>query len=450
VSAIVDRRELLALLACCGLSVSACAPTRYSLVYDSTSPTFYERVFPPPSRSLGMVLAHWHFFPRSIDNRCAAKDYYALQYLRPGGEGGKYSAVGGYLRDRPQPRGVLSTTKWKILDLESEVRQAIEIGIDAFQFNFDPRLKPGQAPIELEDMFEAVTPHSGNFGVVPCIDCSSQMDESMIAQLSGRLLSLARYPAWKKGRSGKLLLCAFWAENWSPRVFLEIFRVLNSGSVEIEFMPIFLDDLKATPTHLEMADSISVWSGNHLESMQYMTEVALRARARNKAFAMSVWPQDFRPRAGYFVEAFNSSLFRKGWELSRSLNAEYVNLLTWNDFSENSHIRPSVGIGYSFFDLSGYLANWYKLGHPPSITKDTLLYFHRRQFSAGQTSVFLQDQLFSTRYGSKRSDEIEVVSFALAPGKLKIETISSTYAAAIPAGLHSTKVPLAFGQARFR
>ncbi len=415
----------------------------------SAPPTFYERPISSQGRVPGMVLAHWHFFPRSIDNRCAAKDYYTLQYLRPGGEGGKYAAAGGYLRDRPEPRAVLSATKWKISDLESEVKQAIEIGIDAFQFNFDPRVKLGLAPIALEEMFEAVIPHSSSFGVVPCIDCSSQLDEPMIAQLSERLLSLARHPAWKKGRSGKLLLCAFWAENWRPQVFSEIFRVLNSDSFEIEFMPIFLDDLAATPGHLEIADSIAVWSGNHLESMQYMTEVAKRARTRNKSFAMSVWPQDFRPRAGYFVEAFNSALFRKGWELSRSLNAEYVNLLTWNDYSENSHIRPSAGIGYSFFDLCGYLAHWYKSGHPPRLTADTLLYFHRRQFSAGQTSVLLQERLFSTRYGSKRSDEIEVLSFALSPAELEIEIGRRTYTTAIPAGLHSTKVPLAFGQPRF-
>src|SRR5690242_16821564 len=79
------------------------------------------------------VLAHYHWFTRSIDNMPHA-DYYDC-WQTPQCEGGAHAASGGYLRDRPVYRAPLAGSDWQTRDKAWEVATAAANGIDGFLFN---------------------------------------------------------------------------------------------------------------------------------------------------------------------------------------------------------------------------------------------------------------------------------------------------------------------------
>ncbi len=91
-----------------------------SAITDS-GPKVFAHYFPP--------------YPISLDNAPSDKDYYSTDYLKVNGEGGKYAAVGGLLRDRPLGRAPLSNSNFRLADMRTEVRQAKAAGIDGFTLN---------------------------------------------------------------------------------------------------------------------------------------------------------------------------------------------------------------------------------------------------------------------------------------------------------------------------
>src|SRR5258707_1290220 len=76
------------------------------------------------------VFAHYFYpFPLSVGNKSASDDYYNAHYLNKDGERGKWTAMGGYLRQRPLPVGVNSDRNWQLSNMQQEVRMAIARGI---------------------------------------------------------------------------------------------------------------------------------------------------------------------------------------------------------------------------------------------------------------------------------------------------------------------------------
>jgi len=115
------------------------------------------------------------------------------------------------------------------------------------------------------------------------------------------------------------------------------------------------------------------------------TAPALAKNTYGKIYMMPVDPQQFRPKDFLFWEAGNSATVRNAW-MSAILGAsDWVQLVTWNDFSESSQIEPTTdstlagNIGTGFYNLNGYYASWYLTGQAPAITHDVLYYFYRRE-----------------------------------------------------------------------
>ena len=83
------------------------------------------------------VFAHYFSaYPISLDNRAPDEDYYTRNYLNPTGESGIHEDYGGLLRERPLPRDPLPTgVDYALADLETEVRRAIQLGLDGFAYD---------------------------------------------------------------------------------------------------------------------------------------------------------------------------------------------------------------------------------------------------------------------------------------------------------------------------
>ncbi|MCK9521527.1 MAG: glycoside hydrolase family 71 protein [Proteobacteria bacterium] len=161
-----------------------------------------------------------------------------------------------------------------------------------------------------------------------------------------------------------------------------------------------------------------------------------------------VAPQDQRPRNFRYIETEGSSAYRALWEAAIESGADWVQLITWNDYSENSQMAPSTRTQTGFYDLTAYYVTWFKTGAPPLIERDALYYFHRPH--AMSATPAKQETLFTPMEGPTAIDEIELVALLRASGTLEIEVGGEITRVDVGAGMQSIRAPLREGTPVFR
>ena len=167
---------------------------------------------------------------------------------------------------------------------------------------------------------------------------------------------------------------------------------------------------------------------------------------------MPVDPQQFRPKSFAYSEAGNSGAFRAAWDSSINGDADWIQLVTWNDFSESSQMSPYTDatlrrdIGTGFYNLNGYFATWFLTGGAPTITHDVLYYFYRNEPTYAKAPA--QIKLPRTS-GTTAQNSIELLAFLTDPGELTIAIGGKSYTKAAPAGMVSFVVPSQAGTPTF-
>ncbi len=393
------------------------------------------------------VFAHWHFFPISLDNRPSDGDYYSAEFLTPKNSSGEN--FGSLLRERPLPRPPRDTSSWVIDDMESDIHWALEIGVDAFLYNIiniDPKSHLWQM---LGYMLDAATRVGSAFRVAPNLD-ATLLAHQPVAKIAAAIKSISDHPMLLRRAAGQLVLGAFAAETWPVENWTELFSDLAKSGIKIEFLPTFLNVRGATPGHWKIADVVSEWSGNYLDGVGNLDQTRAIVGGFEKSWCAPVWAQDFRPKNGIYGEAANSRLFREAWMSAINGSAERVQLITWNDYSESSAIRPSTGIQYSFYDLAAYYIDWFKSGRQPAILRDVLYYFHRVQPTDGSALGTAQTAPFSLQWGRRPVNDIELLAFLTEAGELEIVIGGNVHRMSAAAGMTSMRAPLANGRPSFR
>jgi hypothetical protein len=165
-------------------------------------------------------------------------------------------------------------------------------------------------------------------------------------------------------------------------------------------------------------------------------------------------PQQYRPKDFLFWEAGNSLAFRDAWTSAIDGGADWVQLVTWSDFSESSQIEPFTDatladdIGTGFYDLNAYYAVWFLTGQAPAVTHDVLYYVYRREpFAAAAPAQTTPTT--TAAGGGTGEDQIELVGFLVDAGTLSITVNGQTFTKDVPAGLSSFTTPLQPGTPTF-
>ena len=162
-----------------------------------------------------------------------------------------------------------------------------------------------------------------------------------------------------------------------------------------------------------------------------------------RIYMMPVDPQQYRPKGPVLWEAGNSEAFRSAWMSAITGGSDWVQIVTWSDFSESSEIEPytdatlATDIGTGYYDLNGYFAAWFLTGTRPAITHDVLYYFYRREPSNAMGAAQSPIRVIN----GTAEDDIELLAFLTAPGVLKIRIGGQDYSQSAPAGMSSFKVP---------
>jgi hypothetical protein len=390
------------------------------------------------------VFAHYfHPFPVSIDNAPPATDYYNSEYLNPAGESHKFMKQGGFLRQRPLGVPASSKPNWVQLNMENEVRSAIARGITGFTFDSMAASDATDSDSGLHLMLAAAHAVDSRFKIMVMPDLTVLGSNSdAVVQI---IASVAASPAAYHLSDGRLVVSAFDAGRNTPSWWQSVISRLVSQGVHIAFVPTFVSWPATADAFAAFSYGFADWGAATVAgSAAMLGDPDIIHKSYSKIFMMPVDPQQYRPKSYVYWEAGNSATYRSAWSSSIQGDADWVQLVTWNDFSESSAVAPVTdatlqrNIGTGFYNLTGYFASWFLTGQQPQITHDVLYYFYRRETTTAAAAAQAQKDSIAT---GTAENNIELLAFLTSPGVLKIVVGGKTYTQNAAAGMISFKVP---------
>lgn len=156
--------------------------------------------------------------------------------------------------------------------------------------------------------------------------------------------------------------------------------------VTVAFVPTFLDLASNARAFRSISYGFSDWGSRNPKANADVAAEARLAHSMGKIWMQPISVQDERPNQGLFDEADNTENLRTTWQGAISGDADWVQLTTWNDYSEGTAFAPSVMHGWTFLNLSHiYLTKW-KTGDFSNVEQDELYLTHRTQFVSSRPS----------------------------------------------------------------
>ncbi|RDV28136.1 hypothetical protein DXV75_04015 [Alteromonas aestuariivivens] len=438
-------------------------PLSFSSAAESSISSFLS--FDPVSDSSGAQkesrLVFAHYFPaysQMMNNMSPGEDYYDLHYLNPYGENSKFLNKGGLLRERPIARVPynVSGTEWGTADAEFEVRQAAAIGLDGFTVNI--LSNTGGTWTRAMRIVEAAE-KLGNFKIVIMPDMNAQFHPNKEPEaFIPTIRELSKSPAAFRLKDGRLVVAPYLAENFSPTWWKQTLDQLKAEGINVALMPLYqgwVSDLQQfkqqePEAFQEYVIGVSDWGLRTPSGALNLLDDAGQAHDEGVWWMAPVAPQDARPKRSNFTEAGNSEAYRTLWESAINGGADWVQVITWNDYSESTQITPSTQTGYAFYDLTAYYIDWFKNQQQPEIKRDAMYAFYREHSTDTPLSGYVQSDSVNVVNGEAPRNEIELLAFLTTPATLAIEIDGTTYEQYADAGMTSFKIPLQEGRPVFR
>lgn len=389
-------------------------------------------------------------FPRSIDNRSPASDYYAVEYLQPSGENGKFRGNGGFIRERPEGRAVIRVTEWQVQDLSTEIRMAADLGLDGFAY--DILATDTTYRTRMTQMLRAAASTDTGFKILLMPDMTSEFatkPQNLMPYLK-ELATGVDNSALYRLADGRLVVSPFLAQNQTANWWkTTIIDPLAADGIQIALLPLFLDWKSQATSFKNISYGMSDWGAREPVNALKMQPWKSESLAFTNIWMGTVGFSDVRPNAFSYVETEASRGARSAWTAAIAGGSDWVQLVSWNDYSESSEMQPSSGIQANAYKLNAYYLTWFKTGTAPTIVRDQLLYMHRTHPIGAAPDLTQQTKTFTRAYGASGIDKIELVGFLKEPGTLSITIDGITTSVDVGAGLQVITAPLRLGTPNF-
>ena len=124
------------------------------------------------------------------------------------------------------------------------------------------------------------------------------------------------------------------------------------------------------------------------------------------------------------------------WESAINSDATLLQIITWNDYGENTNIAPAYNTRYDIYDLTGYYIAWWKAGKPPVPDHDRV-YLNYHKYPKG-AKIFPFHSMFGPH-----DYAMEVITILPKPATIRLPGRKVEYEA--PAGFCRKQFPLTAG-----
>jgi formylglycine-generating enzyme required for sulfatase activity len=265
--------------------------------------------------------------------------------------------------------------------------------------------------------------------------------------LSGYCGASMFLPAMEKFKAEGVPVCLV------PHIFLP--RFLYNPSIEN-----FADEFAAAPC----LDGLMMFNPIQLGNVISDNASGRRATLKlGKVFAACVTPaynsanlQDYRGLSGYLAM----------WQGAINDGADWISIVIWNDYNEDSGLMPShwpsgserflYDRDESFLDATAYASAWFKTGRPPAITQDKLFVTYRnrskwlRKAWDGKKwiDLSLQTGVKFDQIHDDVEDLVYVDTFLTSPASVAVCLADKTQRFDLPAGIGHAEVPMTPGVPR--
>lgn len=379
-------------------------------------------------------------YPVSIDNKDPAVDKWSA-WLDPEGTGGEYRDIGGLMRDRPLPRPVRTEANWVQKDFETEVRQAIAMGLDGFVWEYHSVSSNPRWP-RLPQMLAAVRAVDPGFKIMLSPDLTAGAD-TLPDGIVADVLAVKDAPEITR-IDGRIVLATFYPERKPASWWDDLRASLSAQGVETTMLPLFLSWGVDKTAWAAGSAGYSHWGSAWASAGDKNRTRAAECRSAGKLYMAPILFEDTRADEFHYWEAGNSATLRLGFEGAIAGGADLVMLRTWNDYGE-AWTAPSAKRGYAVSDLVSYYTTWYKTGQAPAIVRDDLYCFHRSHRTDAPFDTDLQKGTMTIPAGDPAANDVELLALLASPGTLVIRQGATEKTMDAAAGLASFKTALVPG-----
>jgi len=125
-----------------------------------------------------------------------------------------------------------------------------------------------------------------------------------------------------------------------------------------------------------------------------------------------------------------------GWRNAIHLKTPFVQIQTWNDFSEDHNITESNYRGETLINLTRYFADWYHTGKKPGVKREQVFLFHHRQLidaKLTESTILAHNDQW---HKAPSSNYLNVVTILDKPANITLSAGEKTWTNFAPAGLH--------------
>lgn len=351
-----------------------------------------------------------------------------------------------YVRYYQRATTTQTTTDWPGKNASTEIGQAKDAGIDGFMCKIMALTTTNNNNRKFQDAMFTSAAADGAFYCIPMIDCatlSGATDDQLADTINDYLTYSCNYQI-----SSEYVVGAISAASLSPTRFANIKSILSSTySKTVKLVLVF--------------DSYTTISGGTYDSVTYAYSLSGDRNPTSNTVATGagtpkqhiadvqgggfLWMQPVSvqgesPKQSIYEESENTLNLLNTWDIAINGNADWVHIMTWNDYAAGSQTAPSVNHGWAYIDVCSYYIDYYKYGAAPTLTQDALYLTHRIQ-TAADTSTFTETSPMTLKPGgSSARDKVECLVFAKAAGSVAINSGGTITTTSVSAGVTSVVV----------
>ena len=415
----------------------------------------------------------WPYTIRSWDNAKQERDdWYSKGPTNPASSSyARAAQYGGASRSRPMFRAPLpgTTAQWNETDRRFDIDTAINYGHDGFFFDIIETWK--SRGVDLANALRAARKENparyANFTIIPMIDGNSPTVYTTTSKAGDFLKQFTDVGHWVDG----VFLWAVWHPSTSSNTggistWQNIQKYLAGLGVPNKMVGIWntaytnTTNGPAADGYKDLLYAEGPWGAGTADPANITATApskateAAGARTRGRVYVNPVRIQETRPdpnQGPWWDEAANTEAGVAQWsQVIGNKDADWVQPVTWSDWTEDTAFAPGTHYGYGRLLLSAWFLYRWKTGEYPKILKDTVILSHRHHRLGAPVTLTTQTITLPQRSNTPRTtarNKVEARVWLTAPAEIRIIDQSGTTTFQAPAGMSAHTKELINGAA---
>jgi len=194
-------------------------------------------------------------------------------------------------------------------------------------------------------------------------------------------------------RDGRIVVWVYSAPRFPAEFYREVLSIVRDAGYDPFVLYHTQYQLQKTESevakYLEVFDGVLIWANSTEETRQTLDLVIpardriLRETGVRKAVMLTAKPGHWRPERGLVIDPRGTAEFRQTVDFVYKYDLDGLHVESWNDFSENHHMQPTVLKSTVLADLMYYYGRL-GMGELATLPEPGLYVSHRREIVLGE------------------------------------------------------------------